>query len=111
MFAVPGNITSPLSEGCNRLIRQGATPYVSVDDVYEVLFPGKKMRHKVKRPMIFGDTEEETAILKCLSDGIRDGDEIIKKSKISAALFGQTVSLMEIKGLIRSLGANKWALK
>lgn len=111
VFAVPGNVTSPLSEGCNRLLRQGAMPCVSVEDVYEVLFPGKKMHHCAKQPMIFGDTEEETAILKCLSDGIRDGDEIIKRGGISAALFGQTVSLMEIKGLIRSLGANKWALK
>jgi len=111
VLAVPGNVTSPLSEGCNRLLKQGAMPCVSAEDIYEVLFPGKKMYHRAKQPMIFGDTEEETAILKCLSDGIRDGEEIMKKGRISAALFGQTVSLMEIKGLIRSLGANKWALK
>lgn len=111
VFAVPGNITSPLSEGCNRLIRHGAIPCLSVEDVYEVLFPGKKLRHKVKQSVLFGDTEEETMILKCLSDGVRDGDQIMAEKKLSPSLFGQTISLMEIKGLVRSLGANKWALK
>lgn len=111
VFAVPGNITSPLSEGCNRLIRHGAIPCLSVEDVYEVLFPGKKLRHKVKQPVLFGDTEEETMILKCLSDGMRDGDQIMAEKKLSPSLFGQTISLMEIKGLVKSLGANKWVLK
>ena len=111
VFFFSCNITSPLSEGCNRLIRHGAIPCLSVDDVYEVLFPGKKLQHKIKQPMLFGDTEEETAILKCLSDGMRDGDQIMAAKSLSPSLFGQTISLMEIKGLVKSLGANKWVLK
>jgi len=37
VMAVPGNITSKLSEGTNRLIRQGATPVTSSDDILEQL--------------------------------------------------------------------------
>ena len=37
VMAVPGNITSPLSRGCNRLISQGATPILSPDDVLNAL--------------------------------------------------------------------------
>ena len=33
VFAVPGNITNPLSVGVNRLLRQGATPYTRVEDI------------------------------------------------------------------------------
>jgi DNA processing protein len=33
VFAVPGPITSPQSVGCNRLIQQGATPALTLDDV------------------------------------------------------------------------------
>ena len=39
VFVVPGNITSPMSAGCNALIRQGATPATSVEDITEVILP------------------------------------------------------------------------
>lgn len=37
VLAVPGPITSPLSEGTNRLLREGAAPALSADDVFEAL--------------------------------------------------------------------------
>jgi DNA processing protein len=33
VFAVPGPITSPQSAGCNRLLQQGATPALTLEDV------------------------------------------------------------------------------
>jgi DNA processing protein len=38
VMAVPGPITSPLSTGCNRLLRDGATPYLEVADLAQ-LYP------------------------------------------------------------------------
>ena len=38
-MAVPGPITSPLSTGCNRLLRDGATPYLEPIDLAQ-LYPG-----------------------------------------------------------------------
>ena len=32
IYVVPGNITSPTSRGCNRLIAQGAIPIVDIDE-------------------------------------------------------------------------------
>jgi len=112
LFAVPGNITNPLSQGCNRLIRQGAMPYTGVGDVLAVLFPEevKKRRKKTGQMLIFGDTEEETAILKCIAEGIQDGEEIMARLKMPVATFNQTVTMMEIKGVIRGLGMNQWSL-
>ena len=37
VLAVPGPITSPTSEGCNKLIQQGAKPALSVGDILEEL--------------------------------------------------------------------------
>lgn len=35
VYVIPGRITDPLSVGCNRLIRQGASPFVSMDAFLE----------------------------------------------------------------------------
>ena len=108
LLAVPGNITNPISQGCNKLIREGALPYTEVDDMMQLLFPQKKKGKK--QLVIFGDSEEETAILKCLQAGVSDGEQIIEALGLSVELFNQTITLLEIKGLVRGLGANQWVL-
>lgn len=39
VFVVPGNITSPMSSGCNALIKQGAHVALSADDIIQVIAP------------------------------------------------------------------------
>lgn len=111
VFAVPGNITNPYSEGCNRLILQGANPYLGPDDLLNLLFP-ERLKKK-KRPgdlPLFGDTEEETKILQALSEGVRDGEKIAEMLGIEVAALNEALTLLEIKGLVRSLGMNNWTL-
>ena len=112
VFAVPGNITNPYSSGCNKLICQGANPYTGPEDLLHLLFPEAyiKKRKKPGQTLLFGDTEEETAILRVLSEGLRNGEDIMKVLNISASEFNQTMILLEIRGAVRSLGANNWSL-
>jgi DNA processing protein len=107
VLAVPGPITSPLSAGTNKLIRQGAHPITETSDILTAIYPDY---HPPTPTVIFGDTEIENHIIECIKSGIRDGDQILKNLKISTPDFHQTLTLMEIKGLIRSLGANLWTL-
>ena len=109
LFAVPGDITHAMSAGCNSLLQHGAYPYTKPDDVLDFLFPVKHKK-KSKQMVIFGDTEEETKILQALMSGMEDGEEIMMKLGMGVTEFNQTVTLLEIKGLIKSLGANKWVL-
>ena len=39
VFAVPGNITSPLSAGCNALLKQGALVATTATDILNVITP------------------------------------------------------------------------
>ena len=112
VFAVPGNITSPYSQGCNKLISQGATPYTEPDDILRILFPEEyiKRHKKSKKQGLIGDNDVETAILSSLAEGLRSGDEIMRKSKLPPEVFNQSISMLEIKGRIRALGMNNWSL-
>lgn len=106
VFAVPGNITSPLSAGCNALIKQGATPITSIDDILQTIAP-----HTIQpEQAALGDTEEEHALLQLLKKGIRDGDTLQLQSKLDSSLFNQTLTMLEIKGSIRALGGNQWTI-
>lgn len=105
VFAVPGNITSPLSAGCNALIKQGARPYTKVEDVLEVVTP-HLLEPQMSLPI--GRTAHESKILELIHQGTRDGDQLQQHSGLGVSEFSQTLTLMEIGGLIRSLGANQW---
>lgn len=108
VFVVPGNITSPQSAGCNALIRQGATPVTCAEDILAVIAP----HHKAGQPQLpLGDTPAESAILQALSSGLRDADEIQRTTAIDAAEFTTALTMLEINGTIRPLGANQWTIR
>lgn len=110
VFAAPGDINRPLSKGCNRLIRQGAMPYLEVEDVLNYFFPPRRKRKSQQMSLPLGDNETETAILGWLAQGVSDGEMILERMKIEVGEFNRTLTLLEIKGKIRGLGANQWVL-
>lgn len=111
IFAVPGDITKPLSQGCNQLIRQGATPLLGINDVLEVLFPPVRRKKLAQAELLLGDSPAETAILRSLAEGLSDGAEISARASLSVAEFNQAITLLEIKSRVVALGANRWMLK
>ncbi len=112
VFAVPGNITSPYSQGCNKLIQQGATPYTEPDDILRILFPEEYLKHRknAQKQGLIGDNDVETAILQALGEGLRNGEDIMKVKKLPPEVFNQSITMLEIKGKVRALGMNNWGL-
>ncbi len=108
VFVVPGNITSPLSAGCNQLIRQGATPITRVEDVLEIITPAI-LETQTRMPL--GDNTAQVAILTLLQSGMRDGEEIQRVSGLDSATFSSELTMLEINGTIRALGMNQWTIR
>lgn len=113
VFVVPGNITSPLSEGCNGLLKQGATPITEARDVIEIIAPQliAPVGRKTQSSMLFGDTPAETTILQLIAKGERDGEGLQQLSSLSAADFATTMTTLELNDRIYPLGSNQWALR
>lgn len=108
VFVVPGNITSPLSAGCNNLIKQGAHPITCAEDVIEIIAPDML---KPQTSLALGSTPLESKIIGLLQSGIRDGDELQMLADIEASEFSTTLTMLEISGTIRPLGGNQWTLR
>ncbi len=108
VFVVPGNITSPLSAGCNNLIKQGAHPITCSEDVLEIISPDLL---RPQSSLALGSTPEESKIIELIQSGVRCGDELQIQSKIEVIEFSKTITTMELTGVIRALGGNQWTLR
>lgn len=108
VFVVPGNITSPLSSGCNALLKQGATPVTCAEDVLEVIAPDLL---KAQAVIPLGSNELESSIISLIQSGTRDGDALLGQLSISVGELNQALTMLELAGTVRSLGANQWTLR
>ena len=107
LFVVPGDIFSKNSSGCNRLLVQGsATPALSGDQILQALdfrFLSSKKEVKQNLPK----TENETQILSAFEDfSERHIDDLLRIIDLPDSVISSTLSILEIKGLVRNMGNN-----
>jgi DNA processing protein len=106
---IPGNINSPMSAGCNSLLKQGAHAICSEDDVLSILnIENNDLESQIV--LSLGSNELENKIIGLINNGMRDGEEIRIELKIASSEFHQTISMLEINGVVRPLGNDKWTL-
>lgn len=107
VLAVPGNITSKLSQGTNQLIKDGAAPITSYSDILDAM---GLTDTQTKLPLVIGRNHEEQVVLGLIQSGIIEGHLLLKASYLSPEIFNQTISTLEISGKIHSIGGNRWAV-
>ncbi len=100
VFAVPGSILSPASEGCNRLLRDGAAIVTTAQDVLETLQLGLLPEKQAARE-ILPDNPLEAAILKQLSAEPCHLDALVRDLALPVATVSSTLVMMELKGMTR----------
>lgn len=107
VLAVPGNITSPGSRGTNNLIKSGAIPVTEVGDILHAM--GINPQKAKSKPRSADPNEQK--LIDLISNGVTDGAELIVLSELEVSQFNQTLTMLEIRGVIRPLGNNNWSLQ
>lgn len=100
LFAVPGSILNAGSAGCNNLIREGATPLLSVDDLLDQLNLERQTAQIAARTAIPAEPQE-AGMLAHLTFEPRHVDEIVRASGLPPASVSSLLAIMELKGLVR----------
>lgn len=103
VFAVPGSILSPGSDGCNRLIRDGAIPVTSTSDLLERLQIADAVAHQEARVTVPASPAEEM-ILQHISAEPQHMNEIVRAAPLETSEVSSLLAMMELKGLVRQVG-------
>lgn len=109
VFAVPGNINSPVSVGPNRLIQQGATVVTCVEDILEELNV-HMVRERTAVQMALPESAEEVALYAHLSNQPVHIDDLCRASSLPTGLVSSTLTIMELKGMVQQVGGMNYVL-
>jgi DNA processing protein len=109
VFAIPGSILAPTSQGTNQLIQEGAKLVRGYRDILEELnLTAAAQQIEMKELMPATDTE--SLLLKRLSAEPVHIDEICRTSGLPISTVSSTLAMMELKGLVKQVGAMNYAL-
>ena len=110
VFAVPGNVNSPTSRGTNRLIQRGEAKLVTnSNDVLEELNLSMVFEHTAVQKAL-PETEEEAALFEYLSGEPIHVDALIRSTGLSSQAVSSTLTLLELKGVVRQVGGMNYVL-
>jgi DNA processing protein len=104
VFVLPGNIFSPASEGTNALLRDGARIVRNGSDVLEDLGLGAGGRSAMAQLQLPID-ERESRVYSVVGSEASHIDDIAEQANLTAAESGAILLTLELKGLLRNLGA------
>ncbi len=112
VFALPGNINSIYSGGTNKLIRDGAFPLLSIDDILDQFSSLKKRLENNKLEGIDHKelSETEIKIVELLKEGPVHSDIITHKSGLPASTVLSVLTILELKGIIKELTSRTYSI-
>ncbi len=104
VFSLLGSIFAINSEGTNKLIKSGAIPVSSADDILRAL--GIEVETEIKKLSL---SPAEERIVSALTEPMSH-DELIKKTGLPAKEINSILGIMEIRGIIKETGGEIYKL-
>jgi DNA processing protein len=109
IFAVPGSIESPASNGCHQLMKDGAYITESADDILDVLGPMRQsvvlpgMEKPVRHPNEVSLNDVERQVLQSIGGTETPLDSIITASGLEPQQVVAALAVLEQKRIIRQV--------
>ncbi|MBQ3080068.1 MAG: DNA-processing protein DprA [Clostridia bacterium] len=100
VYAIPGSIYSPLAEGPNILIQNGAFPAVSPWDIIEAQRWGNRPSENTKKKANAELSHEEEKIVKSIKNQALTFDEIANQTGFSASILNSHLTMLILRGII-----------
>ena len=107
VFAVPGSILSPNSAGPNELLKEGAKPVTSAEDILVELNLVRREAEAESRRAL-PENDDERAIVRLLNDGPTHINDLAHASGLPISSLGSLLMMLELKGMVRHLGAGQY---
>jgi DNA processing protein len=119
VFAVPGSVFKETSEGCNNLIRDGATPALRRDVLVEEFLHGTRMQRGGREPSEFArvapgeqmvirgslvNDGPKALVLECLNKGPGSVDRLISLTGLQPREVAAALGELEVCGAVARAG-------
>ena len=103
VYALPGPVNSRLSQGCNRLIKQGAGVLLSPEDLLvELAVSGNWKEEKQERKKLILESTENI-VYSCLDFNPRNLEQLVSKTHLPITQILDILMSLELRGLIREI--------
>ncbi|MDX1991589.1 MAG: DNA-processing protein DprA [bacterium] len=110
VFAVPGNIYSPMSRGTNHLIQDGAKLVSRVEDILDELqVTYAQQQTRTQTAEVVPDNPTEALLLEYLQADPIHVDDLARLCKLPITDVTSTLTILELKGLAQNVGLMQYS--
>ncbi|CAN5140675.1 DNA-processing protein DprA [soil metagenome] len=106
VYAVPGPIDRPTSQGTNNLLKNGATLVTDAADILddlETLFPASDLPNNDPSPKARTLPPDQMAVYDALDESETNIEELIKRTGLTCAVVSTTLLRLQMKHLVKQL--------
>ncbi len=106
VYAVPGPIDRPTSQGANNLIKNGATLVTEASDILDdlgVLFHASDLPKNDPSPKARSLPPDEKTVYDALDDSETNIEELIKRTGLTSPIVSTTLLRLQMKRLVKQL--------